>query len=49
MPSKKIESFETMDELRPHQDEFLHLAELAGMHMDKEIFRYVFVFSRLQK
>ncbi|KAF7273772.1 hypothetical protein GWI33_013527 [Rhynchophorus ferrugineus] len=28
-----------MDQLRPHQDELLYLAELAGIHMDKDLFR----------
>ncbi|KAL1502048.1 hypothetical protein ABEB36_007251 [Hypothenemus hampei] len=28
-----------MSELRPHQDELLVLADLAGIHMDQEIFR----------
>lgn len=39
MPSKVIESYHTMEQLRPHQDELLYLAELAGIHMDKDIFR----------
>lgn len=38
MPSS-INNVEAKNELRPHQDEFLQLAELAGIHMNKQIFR----------
>ncbi|CAG9827709.1 unnamed protein product [Diabrotica balteata] len=33
------ENITKMDNLRPHQSELHHLAELAGVHMDSKIFR----------
>ncbi|CAH0546102.1 unnamed protein product [Brassicogethes aeneus] len=42
MPSKikHSESSSVLDnKLRPHQDELLHLAELAGVYIDPKVFR----------
>ncbi|CAG9768189.1 unnamed protein product [Ceutorhynchus assimilis] len=39
MPSATNKSFETMNELRPGQDDFQQLADLAGIYMDKELSR----------
>lgn len=39
MPSVINSHIEHMNDLRPYQDELLQLADLAGVHMDKQVFR----------